>query len=102
VEEDGMSEAGWYGKHLTEDEIVADMLARIKADPKVLASWKNPDARSLAAVHFTVGMHVRNWYGLWREDCPLTKPADGHWLAPDADDVSMRIIRRVRKALAEG
>ena len=37
-----------------------------------------------------------------REDCPLTKPADGHWLAPDADDVSMRIIRRVRKALAEG
>ena len=47
-------------------------------------------------------MKVRNWYGLWREDCPLTKAADGSWLAPDPDDVSRRIIDRVRKALAEG
>jgi hypothetical protein len=31
--EDGMSDAGWHGKHLTEDEIVADMLARIRAEP---------------------------------------------------------------------
>jgi hypothetical protein len=97
-----MSEAGWHGMHLTEDEIVEDLLARIKADPKVLASWKNPDARALAAIHFTIGRHVRNWYGLWRPDCPLTKPADGNWLAPDPDDVSGRIISRVRQALAEG
>jgi hypothetical protein len=34
--EDGMSDADWHGKHLTEDEIVADMLARIKADSKAL------------------------------------------------------------------
>jgi hypothetical protein len=99
--EDGMSEAGWHGKHLTEDEIVADMLARIKADPKALASWKDPDPRALAAAHFTVGMHVRNWYGLWRKDCPLTK-GDGTWPPPpEPDDVSARIIDRVREALAE-
>ena len=36
-----MSEAGWHGKHLTEDEIVADMLAKIKADPDALESWTN-------------------------------------------------------------
>ena len=92
-----MSEAGWHGKHLTEDEIVADLLARIRAEPGALESWMNCGPE----IHFTAGMKVRNWYGLWRKDCPLTKPADGHWLAPDADDVSMRIINRVRKALAE-
>ena len=64
----------------------------------LVESWKNCGP----AVHFTAGMMVRNWYGLWRKDCPLTKPADGHWLAPDADDISARIIDRVRKALAEG
>jgi len=53
------------------------------------------------AIHFTAGMMVRNHYGLWREDCPLTKPADGEWLAPDADDVSARIIKRVLEVLAD-
>ena len=39
--EEGDDEAGWHGKHLTEDEIVADMLAKINADPKALEKWTN-------------------------------------------------------------
>jgi hypothetical protein len=93
-----MSEAGWHGKHLTEDEIVADMLATIRADPKALESWTNWNPAHM----LTVGMKGRNWYGLWREDCPLTKAPPGTWLAPDPDDVSGRIVDRVRKAMAEG
>src|SRR5262245_24486897 len=93
-----MSEAGWYGRHLTEDEIVADMPAKIKADPEALTSWTNWHA----AHWFTVGAQVRNWYGLWRKDCPLTTAPAGTWPPPpDADDVSARIIDRVRKALAD-
>ena len=91
-----MSEADWYRRHLIEDEIVADLLARIRAEPGAAESWMN-----CPEIHFTAGMMVRNWYGLWRKDCPLTQPAAGHWLAPDADDVSARIIKRVRKALAD-
>ena len=86
VQEDGMSEADWHGKHLTEDEIVEDLLARIRAEPGALESWTNWHP----AHWFTLGAQVRNWYGLWRKDCPLTKAADGHWLAPDADDVLRR------------
>jgi hypothetical protein len=96
-----VSEGGWHGKHLTEDEIVADMLAKITADPEVLKQWTDPQSwRGLGV--FGLGMNVRNWYGLWREDCPLTK-ADGTWPPPpDPDDISGRIIDRVRKALAKG
>lgn len=96
--EDGMSDADWHGKHLSEDEIVADLLARLRADPAALKSWINAGP---GAFHFTAGMMVRNWYGLWRKDCPLTKPADGEWLTPDADEVSGRIIKRVLRALAD-
>jgi hypothetical protein len=96
MEDVALSDANWHGTYLTEDEIVEDLLSRLRADPKALKSWMNAGP----AIHFTAGMTVRNWYGLWRKDCPLTKPADGEWLAPDADDVSARIIKRVLKVLA--
>jgi hypothetical protein len=92
-----MSEADWCGRHLTEDEIVADLVARLRAEPKALRSWMN----SGPEIHFTAGMMVRNWYGLWREDCPLTKADDGDIFPPHPDDVSGRIIDHVLKALAD-
>jgi hypothetical protein len=93
-----MSEAGWHGKHLSEGEIVEDLLARIRAEPGGAESWLKAGP---AGLHFSAEMMIRNWYGLWRKDCPLTTPADGEWLAPDADDVSARIIKRVLKVLAD-
>jgi hypothetical protein len=93
-----MSEADWHGRHLTEDEIVADLLARIRAEPGASESWRNWHP----AAWFTAGAGIRNWYGLWRKDCPLTTAPAGTWPPPpDADDVSARIIDRVRKALAD-
>lgn len=114
----------WHGSYLDEDEIVSDMLAKIEADPEAVKRWTDPaswrmpigkdgkiedDAPKHAGCLMFVGMQVRNYYGLWREDCPYTK-ADGPDLeitdgvitdARHPDNVSGRIIDRVRAALSK-
>jgi len=62
-----------------------------------------------------VGMQVRNYYGLWHVSCPYTKCGDSGRPAPldleitdgiitdplFPDNMSARIIERVRKSLGE-
>jgi hypothetical protein len=114
--------ASWHGKHLTEDEIVADMLAKIKADPEGLKRWTDlrswkiplvkggfvdPEAPEHAGCLAFAGMQVRNYYGLWHRDCPITKAngpdmeiTDGIITDPrHPDNLSGRIIERVRTVL---
>lgn len=112
-------DATWPGRYLSEDEIVADMLANIKADPEGVKVWRDPrswslrlrlingrpdpDAPAHAGCLAFVGMDVRNYYGL----CPHTEfrsdeleIVDGVITDPrHPDNVSGRIIDRVRKAL---
>jgi hypothetical protein len=119
--ERGMTEADWHGTHLTEDGIVADMLVKIKADPEGVKIWTDPrswhlpllngrpdpDAPEHAGCLHWVGMQVRNYYGLWHDDCPITKAkgddleiTDGIITDPrHPDNLSGRVIDRVRKVL---
>jgi hypothetical protein len=110
----------WQGTYLDEDGIVADILARVKADPETVKMWLDDDSwymplsmdgmldkPSAGALMFT-GMHIRNWYGLWHTECPYTKNTgdieirDGIITDPlFADNLSGRVIDRVKAALAE-
>ncbi|MBZ0217508.1 MAG: hypothetical protein K8F25_13195, partial [Fimbriimonadaceae bacterium] len=47
------------------------------------------DESDLARFHFSLGLYVRNHFGLWSEDSELMKKAD--W-SEDADDISHQII----------
>lgn len=109
-------------KYLNEEEIVADMVARIKADPEGVKRWTDPhswkmpimgdgkmdpNAPDYAGCLLFVGMQVRNHYGLWHKECPITK-GDGPDLeitdgiitdARHPDNLSGRIIDRVRTIL---
>lgn len=113
----------WHGTYLSEDEIVVDMLARIKSDPDGVKIWNDPASWKLpydergrfaetapehAGSLMFVGMTVRNWYGLWKDECPHTitngpdlEITDGIITDPRfPDNLSGRIIDRVRAVLA--
>lgn len=112
----------WYGTYLNENEIFADMLTKIKADPEGMKRWTDPASWALpikdgmveeaapehAGCLMFVGMQVRNYYGLWHQDCPHTlcdgpdlQIVDG--IVTDSrfpDNMSGRIVDRVRSELA--
>ncbi|MGE5510276.1 MAG: hypothetical protein ACM31O_03380 [Bacteroidota bacterium] len=112
----------WHGAYLSEDEIVADMLAKITADPIAMQRWldpwswrlplKNgridPNAPPYAGCLTLAGMHVRNYYGLWHEACPYSRIEDEDLEIVDGvivdarfpDNISRRVIDRVRDGLA--
>jgi len=106
----------WHGKYLNEEEIAADMIAKIRANPEGVKVWLDPvswemphgDYKELpphAGALMNVGMQVRNYYGLWHPECPYTKPGSADLEIKDGiitdpmfpDNLSMRIIDRVRK-----
>lgn len=115
----------WAGTFLSPDEIVADMLARIRKDPVAVQrwldpwSWKHPAAVYLlkddgtpkppdhAGCLFDAGRAVRNWYGLWKPECPYTKLVDTDLELTDGvitdplfpDNLSATIIDRVKATL---
>jgi len=110
----------WHGKYLNEEEIAADMIAKIRANPEGVkvwldpVSWKMPygDYKELpphAGALINVGMQVRNYYGLWHPECPYTKPGSADLEVKDGiitdpmfpDNLSMRVIERVRKVFAD-
>lgn len=116
-----MTEGGWAGTFLNEDEIVADIIKNVRA-VGAEAHWTDPwsfkspfigrgpdmidnDAPEHAGCLMFVGMHIRNHYGLWHPDCPITKHedlevTDGIITDPrHPDNVSARIIERVRAEL---
>jgi hypothetical protein len=87
---------------LSEDQIVADLLARIKASPAAIDTWLKVKQESLIEAHHTVGRSIRNDYGLWDERNPHVvldpPPNEGVIDHPDyPDQMSHRIIERVWK-----
>lgn len=112
----------WHGTYLTEDEIVADVLAIIEARGRAdvwrdAASWRMPfgpggepldEYPKHAGSLMCVGMDIRNWYGLWHPECPHTIIDGPELVIEDGvitdprhpDNVSARIIDRVRATLA--
>jgi hypothetical protein len=88
---------------LSEDEIVADLLARIKTSPAALDTWLKVKQDSLIQAHHTVGRSIRNDYGLWDVRNPhvvLDAPPNNEGLIDHPnypDQMSHRIIERVWK-----
>lgn len=91
---------------LTVDEMVEDILTNrlSPADKKEIISDEY-----FPFLHLEFGMWIRNTYGLWHEDCPLTSPNDTSFVIygidynprhPDA--VSSEIIDRVLERLKTG
>jgi hypothetical protein len=110
----------WHGKYLNEEEIAADMIAKIRANPEGVKVWLDPISWELpysdykvlpphAGALMNVGMQVRNYYGLWHPECPYTKTGGADLEVKDGiitdpmfpDNLSMRIIDRVRKVFAD-
>jgi hypothetical protein len=59
-------------KYLTLDEIVADVVKNMTTeDYQYLTTVSRTD---MIQYHTSVGLHVRNFYKLWEEKHPLTKP----------------------------
>jgi hypothetical protein len=88
---------------LSEDEIVADLLARIKSSPDALESWLKVKQDTLIEAHHSVGRSIRNDYGLWDQRNPhvvLDPSPNGEGLIDHPnypDQMSHRIIERVWK-----
>lgn len=57
------------------------------------------DESDLTQFHFSLGLYVRNHFGLWSEDSELMKKAD--W-SEDADDISHQIIVSLWRKLRAG
>lgn len=113
----------WVGRHLSENEIIDDLLAKIRSDEETVTLWKSDDSFHLpyqltepdgtepskgAGSLMFVGMPIRNWYGLWHPENPYTKIVDCRIedeIITDPrhpDNFSGRIIGRVRKVLICG
>ena len=108
----------WQESYLDEDGIVADILAKVRADPEAVKMWLDDDSwhmpmsmdgmldKPSAGALMFAGMSIRNWDGLWHPECPYTKNTgdleikDGVVTDPKfADNLSERVIDRVRSAL---
>jgi len=99
--------------YLTEDEIVdnfvSDLLILNEHGEKNIELLKNIPKEYMSQFHHTAGMNIRNRYGLWNHECPLTKDwhelresgsteyivdnIDEHPHHPDA--VSMNILYKI-------
>lgn len=78
-------------KFMTEDQIVDDVYDNLTAASK---DTLRATARSgLISFHFTVGMAIRNKYGLWDPSNPYVERDEEGPNHPD--QMSMRIIERV-------
>lgn len=108
----------WRGSYLSEEAIVAEMTARIKAVPYALAIWRDPESWKFhygnatppnAGALVFAGMYVRNYYGLWHSECPLTFKGAGTFVSENGvvtdprhpDNVSARIIDKVKSELSQ-
>ncbi|ARQ95271.1 hypothetical protein [Bradyrhizobium phage BDU-MI-1] len=131
VEGEPRNSQEWFGSYLDEDGIVADVLKRVQADQEAVKRWLDPvswrvpngwlGARRMpfsivkedpdhAGCLMFAPMSIRNFYGLWHASNPHTafdihddvEITDG--VITDKrhpDNMSFRIIDRVKKALGE-
>jgi hypothetical protein len=113
-------EPEWFGRFLSPDEIVDDMVKHIISNPEIVKIWCDPESFTLAGLFEPgrkwktdpnpnagrlafVPMNIRNWYGLWREDCPYTEikvPVVENGIITDPrfpDNLSGKIIEDVKK-----
>lgn len=91
------------GSYMDEDQIV-DHIVRVSGTPEIkkqLCSFSKKE--DLIRLHNGLGRYIRNSYGLWMEDNPLTR-AGNMYVNPEtgiadhpfhADQCSMRIIERI-------
>jgi hypothetical protein len=112
----------WYGRYLSPDEIVDDMVKEILASPEAVKVWSDPESFNLAGLFtkdkkwrtdnpnagklFDVGQKIRNWYGLWHTECPYTEvenpvigTKDNVPVITDPrfpDNLSAQIVERIR------
>lgn len=110
----------WFGRHLSEDEIVADVVSNIEhhglsclwLDPESFRLPLDEDGKPKAVMPknagrlMFVGMSIRNHYGLWHH--PQTRKGDDAILTDGVitdpmhpDNMSQRIIDRVVQTLRE-
>ncbi|WP_315740016.1 hypothetical protein [Bradyrhizobium sp. SZCCHNR1093] len=126
VEGEPRNSQEWHGSYLDEDDMVADIVAKLKADPVALQRWldpvswrppiMNPYLAELkkepdhAGCLWHAGMSIRNFYGLWHASNPHTafdihddvEIMDG--MITDKrhpDNFSDRVIQRVKAELAK-
>lgn len=94
----------WYGRFLTESEIVTDLIDnRLSTEDR--AEFRRTAESDLIMFHHGLGMWIRNFYGLWREDNPYSRIN----AAPNAqgviddelfpDQISQRIIETAWRKL---
>lgn len=81
---------------LTIDEIVEDILQN-RLDDATMHQIRAFDRNELTMLHFSFGMWIRNTYGLWLENNPLTELDEQSDQHPDA--ISFDIIKLVWKRL---
>jgi hypothetical protein len=120
--------ADWHGSYLDEDGLVADILKKVQADAVAVKLWLDPQSWRMPNLMSTIGgvlkrddvpehagclmfagMSIRNFYGLWHADNPHTVAEGDDLKVEDGiitderhpDNLSGRVIDRVKKALAE-
>jgi len=60
--------------YLSKEEIIKELVANLKEDDiKFLRSEEVDTAEKMGQFHHSVGMHIRNHYGLWEKDNPLVQ-----------------------------
>jgi hypothetical protein len=57
-------------KHVTEDDIVRDILKNIKSDPASLFWFVCIEKEDLIRINAQTGKAIRNRYGIWRKNNP--------------------------------
>lgn len=70
------------GSLMNRDQIVFDLFSKLSNDDKKYLSGLSED--DVRGMHHGWGMGIRNAYGLWKEDSPVT----GNWMKhPETHDV---------------
>jgi hypothetical protein len=80
---------------VTVEEAVRDILPRITPYTKLEMMFTNKD--HLGSMHFSLGLSIRNRYGLWRGNEKLILSAGGFRCVPD--DASGKILEAVWQEL---
>ena len=98
----GRTEKDWPR---TLEEAVDRISSTISDEDK--ESARNTSDADLMALHFGLGMAIRNDFGLWAGNTDLLRSALGFDseelpIVPDADTASTEIIRAVRDTLRNG
>lgn len=97
--------ADWEGMESIED-VVQQIIEDIsKEDRSYLSRLKGMAEKDLISLHFTLGMGIRNHFGLWTDndllkaECAKLLTEEGHEEPNHPDSMSSLIIRRLHANL---